>query len=362
MRIAHVVFSLKVGGQERLILNLSRALMERGHEVMVVCLSEGGALRREFGPIRIIDTIRSGGFEPTLFARLARVFASERPDVVHTHNPGPLIYAAPAARAVLVRRVVHTKHGANAVYTRRSLAMARVASRLLTAFVPVSAETAQVARKLERVPDRLLHVIPNGIPLSEFGKSAASRARVRGELGIPTGAFVVGTVGRLVVEKDYPLLVRAVAPMLDEQTRLVIVGEGPARDDIEREIAASVPEASRRFVTLTGVRQDVPAVLASFDVFALSSQTEGLPLVVPEAMASTLPVVPTAVGGLPGIVPREVGLLVPHGDADALASAIDELRRDDLKRRRLGESAHAYAHQRFSLEQMTTEYERLYRS
>src|SRR5258706_10445234 len=92
MRIAHVVFSLKVGGQERLILNLSRELATRGHDVSVICLTEGGALRREFGSIAIVDVNRHGGFEPTLFPRLARAFLSLKPDVVHTHNPGPLMY------------------------------------------------------------------------------------------------------------------------------------------------------------------------------------------------------------------------------------------------------------------------------
>src|SRR5438445_9812178 len=146
MRIVHVVFSLKIGGQERLILDLSRALAARGHDVTVICLTEGGALRREFDAIRIVDVNRRGGFEPSLFPRLARAFLALHADVVHTHNPGPLMYAAPAARAVLVKRVVHTKHGANAVYTRRSLVVARAAARMVTAFVPVSEETAAVAR------------------------------------------------------------------------------------------------------------------------------------------------------------------------------------------------------------------------
>src|SRR5258706_11042598 len=176
MRIANVVFSLKVGGQERLILNLSRELATRGHDVTVICLSEGGSLRGEFDGIRVVDVSRQGGFEPTLFPRLARTFLELKPDVVHTHNPGPLMYATPAARAVLVRRVVHTKHGANAVYTRKSLAFTRTAVRMLTAFVPVSNETAEVARELERGPERILHVIPNGIPLAHFGADPAARA------------------------------------------------------------------------------------------------------------------------------------------------------------------------------------------
>jgi sugar transferase (PEP-CTERM/EpsH1 system associated) len=360
MRIGHVVFSLKIGGQERLILNLSRELEARGHEVMVICLTEGGALRREFGSIPIVDIHRRGGFEPSLFPRLARCFLELRPNVIHTHNPGPLMYAAPAARAALVRRVVHTKHGANAVYTRRSLAFARAAVRTLSAFVPVSEETAEVARALERVPERLLHVIPNGIPLAQFNADPDVRARVRDTLGIDREAIVIGSVGRLVVEKDYPLLVRAVAPMLGPRLRLVLVGEGPARGEIEEEVARTVPETARTFVTLTGARHDVPALMAGFDIFALSSKTEGLPLVVPEAMASSLPVVATAVGGVPSVVPGSVGMLVPHGDSAAFRAALEALAANAEERRAKARAARAYAHARFSIETMTTAYENLY--
>ncbi len=356
MRIAHVVLSLDVGGQERLILNLSRALALRGHDVHVVSLTEGGGLRAEFGTIPTHDVARTaGGFEPWLIARLARAIARLRPDAVHTHNAGPLIYAAPAARAARVKRVVHTKHGNNE-YSAASLFLARAAAQTVSAFVPVSEETAVVARQKERPRSRLIKVIRNGIPLAEFGRDPSAGARVRAQLGIPEGAVVVGSVGRLVSEKDYPLLVRAMAPLLREGVRLVLVGEGPARP----EITAAISPAIAPFVTLTGVRSDVPDLLGAFDIFVLSSRTEGLPLVVPEAMASSLPVVATAVGGLPGIVPKSVGSLVPHGDASALTVAIAALVNDEPMRRRMGDAAQAYAHESFSIERMTLEYETLY--
>jgi glycosyltransferase involved in cell wall biosynthesis len=180
---------------------------------------------------------------------------------------------------------------------------------------------------------------------------------VRAELGVPPEAVLVGTVGRLVGEKDVPLLVRALAPELGPDLRLAIVGEGAARKEIER----AIDPGTRPFVTLTGRRTDVPALLSAFDVFALSSRTEGLPLVVPEAMASALPVVATAVGGLPGIVPKEVGALVPHGDERALRAAVLELACDREQREGKGRAARAYAHERFSIDRMTRDYERLYR-
>jgi glycosyltransferase involved in cell wall biosynthesis len=125
-------------------------------------------------------------------------------------------------------------------------------------------------------------------------------------------------------------------------------------------IEAAIPEGAARFVTLTGMRRDVPRLMSALDVFCLSSRTEGLPLVVPEAMACGLPIVATKVGGLPGIVPAEVGVLVAHGDEEALRAALTGLAGDGPKRTKMADAARAYAHARFSLERMTTDYERLY--
>lgn len=355
MRILQVVLSLELGGQERLIVDLSHALAERGHDVRILSLTPGGSMRAELGGIEVIDVPKRDGFDFSLPFRLAPTLRRLQLDVVHTHNPIPLIYAAPVARGAGVRRLVHTKHGAN-VYSRASLAVARAATRTLSAFVAVSAETAQVAKTRERVPARLLHVIQNGIPLERYRRDLDARTRVRLELGIPEQAVVVGTVGRLAEEKDHPLLVRAMTSRLGPAVRLVIVGDGPCRQETEQAI---LPEVAP-YVTLTGARHDVPALLSAFDVFAMSSRTEGLPLVVPEAMAASLPVVVTAVGGLAGIVGPEVGSLAPYGDADALGRALADLIDDGPRRERMGEAARRFAHQSFSIDRMTRDYEALY--
>lgn len=356
MRILHIVQSLDMGGQERLILQLSRALLRRGHEAFVATLSPGGALRSEFEGIAITEIPRRPGFDPLALAKLTKHVSAIRPDAVHTHNPSPMFLGVPAARLLRVPSIVHTKHGAN-IYGPRSLRASRVVARWTTAFVAVSDGTAGAARVKERVPRHLLRVIPNGIPLHDFGENAETRSRIRDELGIPRDAFVIGSVGRLAPEKDYPLLVRATLPLLGERGRLVLVGDGPSRATIEE----TIPEERRRFVHLTGVRHDVSALLTAFDVFSLTSITEGLPLAIPEAMASGLPVVATAVGGLPGIVLPETGILAPHGDTEGLRRAFELLRNDPSKRAAMGRAAAQHAVRSFSLETMADRYEELYR-
>jgi glycosyltransferase involved in cell wall biosynthesis len=356
MRIVHVVQGLGIGGQERLVIYLSHELARRGHEPAIVTLSLGGELRAEVQGIPVYDVPRAGGVDYSLVARLAHLLRARRTDVVHTHNPAPMLHAVPAALLARVRRRVHTKHGVNR-YGRRGLWAARALVRTVHAVVAVSAETADVARAKELVPEQLLRVVPNGIPLRPYHPDAQAGARVRAQLGIRPDAFVVGSVGRLVADKDYPMLVRAVGHLLSERFRLVIVGDGEARAEIER----AIPVDRARYVTLTGVRRDVPAVLASFDLFALSSRTEGLPLAVPEAMASALPVVATAVGGLPSVVPATCGVLVRAGDEAELARTIGALARDRTRSRAMGQSARSHALARFSIERMADDYERIYR-
>jgi glycosyltransferase involved in cell wall biosynthesis len=356
MRIVHVVQGLGIGGQERLVVHLSRELAARGHDPAIVSLSLGGRVRAEAAGVPVYDAPRRSGADPALVARLVALLAKLRADVVHTHNPAPLLHAIPAALIAKVPRRIHTKHGAN-LYGRSALWAARLAVHGLHALVAVSAETAAVARWKERVPLRLLRVVPNGIPLHAYAPDASARQRARAELGIPSAAFVVGSVGRLAPEKDYPLLVRALTPMLGEGVRLVLVGEGEGRSAIERAIA---PEKAP-FVTITGARTDVATLLAAFDVFALSSRTEGLPLAVPEAMCTALPVVATAVGGLPSSVPPDCGVLVPPGDEDSLRRAVAGLAGDRARAAAMGRSARRHALARFSLDRVTDAYEAVYR-
>ncbi|MBP9113795.1 MAG: glycosyltransferase, partial [Polyangiaceae bacterium] len=123
MRIVHVVQSLGMGGQERLILDYSRELARRGHEPIIATMSPGGALRPEFDPIPVVDIPKSDGFDPLAIGRIAKKLSELSPDVIHTHNPPPLLYVVPAARLLRQRRIVHTKHGRN-IYGRNSLRLA----------------------------------------------------------------------------------------------------------------------------------------------------------------------------------------------------------------------------------------------
>ena len=189
---------------------------------------------------------------------------------------------------------------------------------------------------------------------------ALDAARFRVELGIPDDAWVVGTVGRLALEKDQALLIDAVAPLLSEGRQLVIVGDGPERGVLRARIAR-IPNG--RYVHMLGEREDVENILAALDAFALTSRTEGLPLVLLEAMATGLPVLSTAVGGIPDLLEHRVtGLLSPTGDRTSVTSQLEFLSTDRSLSRQMGEAGQREIHLLYSVDRMAREYEVLYES
>lgn len=359
--IFHVLTSFHVGGGERVAVDLAVRQHALGHRVTVVSLEAppDGPLSGELtrAGVRVRRVVKKPhGVDPTLTFRLAALFARQRADVVHTHNPLPLIYAAPAARLVRAR-VVHTKHGANAA-SARSRALRRRVAAFAHSFVAVSDETAEQARREHEAPLGRITVVRNGIDLSRFGPDADTRAAVRAELGIAAEAPVIGSVGRLIELKNHALLMEAVEPLLAEGVELMIIGDGPAMQSLQqRRDQSAYPQA----IHLLGARGDVPRLLTALDVFAMSSNSEGLPLVVPEAMATGLPVVCTAVGGLPSVVDDgQTGYLVPARDAGALTARLRELLDDVDACRRLGERARQVALDRYSADRMVADYAALY--
>lgn len=361
VHVTHVLSSFGTGGQERVALDLAVGQVRANYRVSVVSLAPApdGPLAAEFRAAGVgVDRVARSrpGIDPVLIFRLARWLRAAAVDLAHTHNPMALIYGAPAAR-LAGAAVVHTKHGSNPG-GRSALLAAKLAARFVDAFVAVSPETAAVARRRREVDDRRLSVIANGIDLGRFRQDSTARERVRSDLGIEPGSWVVGTVGRIAEEKNQALLLRAVAPLLGRKTRLVVAGDGPLLAPLS-ELASTLGISP--FVHFLGARSDVPDLLNALDAFVLCSNTEGLPLVIPEAMATGLPVVSTSVGGIPTVIDDgQTGLLVPAGDEQALRERVALLQADPDMSHTLGIRAQSAAARRFSAARMQSDYLQLY--
>ncbi|HEX2685581.1 MAG TPA: glycosyltransferase [Kofleriaceae bacterium] len=359
--VVHILSSFGMGGQERVAFDLAVSQLRAGWRVAALSLAPppDGPLAAEFHAAGIaVDRVARPrpGVDPVLVLRLARWLRTHRVDLVHTHNRMALIYGAPAGR-LAGARVVHTKHGNNPKGGTRLFA-GKLSARLVDAFVAVSAETAEFARKRNEIDERRLMVIANGIELGRFHPEPAARARVRNELGIAGDAWVIGTVGRIATEKNQALLLRAMAPLLGPKVRLIVAGDGPLLPALS-ELAGTL--GVTQLTHLLGARRDVPDVLNALDVFVMSSDTEGLPLVVLEAMATSLPVVSTSVGGIPNVLEEgQTGFLVPAGDEAALRHRVEKLYSDPAASRACGARARSAAVTRFSAERMQRDYLELY--
>jgi glycosyltransferase involved in cell wall biosynthesis len=287
----------------------------------------------------VVALNKKPGVDWRLFWKIARLARTEKVDVIHTHNSAAHIYGAIGGKLAGVK-VLHTEHGKNLGEEARAFRLNRRAGRFTDLTVAVSEKIGREARDCEGVPADRLALVANGICVERFGlpRQATSRR--------------VGTVGRLVREKNYPLLLRAVSAITNAE--LVFVGDGPLREELGREAG---PE-----VQFLGQRADIAELLAGFDVFALSSSTEGMSIALLEAMAAACPIVVTAVGGNTELIQHEItGLVVPPNDATALRGAIERLLNDRGLANRLGAAAREVARQRHSVAVMTQRYEELWR-
>lgn len=367
MRVVQVVPSLSVGGAERVAAMLALEQKARGHEVEVFALgpATGSWIEAELGrawvPVRFLD--KGPGLDLRVVPRLARALRRARPDVIHTHLH-VLKYVLPALFAAPGAKLVHTVHNlADREVEPQSLRLQKlVFGRLVEPVAIGEAVAASMAQVYGRPPR---FCIPNGVPTAHFQAPEGARAAVRGSLGLPDGTPVVLAAGRLNPQKNHPILLDAMArPALAAlDAHLLLAGEGELHGALAER--AAQPDLAGR-VHLLGVRADMPALFGAADVFALSSTWEGNPLVVMEAMSAGLPVVATAVGCVPELVragPGEAapGLLVPAGDADALAGALAELLGSPRARREAGEAAGRRAREVFDVGVMTEAYLRVYR-
>jgi sugar transferase (PEP-CTERM/EpsH1 system associated) len=362
-----VVLGLDVGGLERVVLRLLERLDRARFAPSVVALERAGALAHELEHLDVPLTVmpRKDRLDPALAFRLARVLREHDARVVHTHNPTPHLYGAVAAglaRPVLrpdaAPRVVHTKHGRNYPTEPRKVGVNRVASALTDRVVAVSEDAREVAVAIERVPAHKVVTILNGVDTDEYrprGHVDAARAR----LGVASGGFHVGCVARLSPEKDHATLLAAFAALLRDRpdAHLTLVGDGTERDRLEG-LARELGLASA--VTFAGMRDDVAEVLDAFDVFALSSLTEGISLTLVEAASAGLPIVATDVGGNAEIVADgDTGLLVRPADPSALAGALARIAATE-RRAAMGLRGRERMIARFGAAEMTRAYEALY--
>jgi glycosyltransferase involved in cell wall biosynthesis len=265
-----------------------------------------------------------GRFDPRIATDVAALARRMDARVLHVHGYAAADFGRLAARLAGARLVLH-EHFADPRLPRYQAFADRVLAPLTDAAIAVSGSTRDFLVRERFVPAEKVRLVWNGAPLDEFAPVPRERAlRLRREMGLPDGAVVVGSIGRLNAQKGHAYLIDAAARLRHlDALRVLIVGDGDLLPDL-RARAAESGVADR--VVFAGHRTDVPDVLGALDVFCLSSLYEGTPLALFEAMAAAKPIVSTAVDGCREVlVDGETALLVPPKDAPALAAALERL-------------------------------------
>ncbi len=355
-----LVLSLSPGGTERLVIEICRHLATTVESV-VCCLDAPGEWASEVTALNIpvLSLSRTPGFHPSIARQLAQLISEHNIDVVHCHHYSPYVYGLLASALRPGTKLVFTEHGrlSNAAPSWKRRLVNPLLSLWPGRLCAVSNDLKQFM-VAEGFPDRRIEVVYNGIDAGHRprpGQCAAAREA----LGIAKDAFVVGTVGRLDPVKNLPALLRAhaVVNARHPNAHLVIVGDGPEQAMLDQEARRlGISDA----VTFAGHRGDARFLMSGFDVYVNCSTYEGVSLTILEAMAATLPVVATRVGGNPEVViDHETGLLVP-GQARAVADAVLALAADPLRRHILGEAGRWRVKRHFSLDRMAQQYAGFY--
>jgi glycosyltransferase involved in cell wall biosynthesis len=267
--------------------------------------------------------------DTTTLRKLYRLMREWKPDVVHTHTAKAGFVGRVAARLARVPVVVHTFHGHvfhgyfSAATTRFYMTLERLAARLADAIIANTEGLRDELVDTYRITSReRVFISPLAVDLEPFLTAPRKQGRFRAAWSIPADVPLIGIVGRLVPIKNHKLFMEAAARIRQElpQARFVVVGDGETRHDLEQQVQAL---GLRDAVTFTGWMRDLAAVYSDLDTAVISSNNEGVPGSITEALCARCPVVSTAVGGVPEMLEHgDVGLLVPPGDADALARAI----------------------------------------
>jgi glycosyltransferase involved in cell wall biosynthesis len=362
IKVVHIIPMLGPGGAERVAVDIVRGLNRQRFEVAVIsiwrrvgcelesCLDQCDVPAQYLG--------KGWGFDGRTYHRLHRVLREHHPDVVHTHLQ-VLRYALPSLLLLKPTSVVHTVHNlAEREIEPRARCIQRFAFNHGIVPVAVSEEVALSLKHVYGV--RQCRVIPNGIPTNRYANLQGTRREWRAKIGFTDHHVLFVCVARFARQKNHALLLKAFAqgPASDPNAHLVLVGDGALQEQLESQVENL---GVARQVHFLGLRADIPDVLGATDVFVLSSDWEGNPLSMMEAMASGLPIVSTAVGGVPSLIANgREGFLVPRGDIKGFSGAMTFLLRDQETRRSMGTAAARRAKENFDVSKMIRAYEQLY--
>lgn len=375
-RVLHPITRLIVGGAQENTLYTATLLDPDRYQVDVICGPQTGsegslieeARQRGISLTILPDLLRqiSPRRDLRALAQMVKIIRQGRYDIVHTHSSKAGIIGRLAARLAGTPVIVHTVHGWSfheympASTRQLYIWLERWMARLTDALIVVTGRDIDKGLQAGIGRAGQYHLIRSAIPLDEFQPGLYEREAERAGLGIPAGAAVIGNVGRFSAQKN-PLdwirvagQVTAVCP----QAFFLMVGDGPLRGEVEAEIQK---QGLDKRILLTGLRRDAARMMAAMDIFLLTSLWEGLPRVIPQAMAMNLPVVANLADGTAEAIQDGInGYLCAPGDLAQMAGQVVELVNHPLKRLEMGANGREIAARDYDLKTMIAQIDQLY--
>jgi len=367
--LLHVVYRFDIGGLENGIVNLINHMPLNAYRHAVLALTEVTNFRQRIqrNDVKFISLGKPPGHGVWQYPKLFKLFRELRPAIVHTRNLAALEVQIPAwAAGVPVR--IHGEHGRDVGDLDGNNVLYQRVRRFYKPFV--DHYTALSTDLVDYLVDKI-HVAPeaitqtyNGVDVESFCSAADGPQPIAGCPFDPSQHWLVGSVGRMQAVKDPVMLAHAfvqaikLAPELIHHMRLVMVGDGPLRDHAKAVLAAA---DMSHLAWFPGERNDVADVMRGLHAFAMPSLSEGICNTILEAMASSLPVVATAVGGNADLVVHgQTGKIVQPGDSQAMAYKLVQLAFNPERARLMGQAGRQRVVSNFSMHAMVSKYQLMY--
>jgi glycosyltransferase involved in cell wall biosynthesis len=376
MKVLHPITRLIVGGAQENTLYTAQYLNPDLYSVQVITGpqtgSEGSLLTeasiRGINLTILPELVReiSPKNDAVAFMKLVKLLKRDRYAIVHTHSSKAGILGRLAARRARIPVIVHTVHGwsfhdhMHPILRLVYIFLEKLVYRYTDAMIFVSQKDIERGKFTKILTKQNYYLIRSAIPLDLFDPTLYSQALSRDRLGIPANVPVLGNVGRFSAQKDPLSWIRVAAQVhaIIPECYFLLVGDGPLKGQVLQAIKEF--DLGHR-VILTGLRRDVPELLSAMDVFLLTSLWEGLPRVVPQALAMGLPVVSNQVDGISdAVIDGQTGFLARPGDTQALATHCVRLLQEPSLRQMLGTNGKLFVQTEFSLERMIEQLEEIY--
>ena len=368
LKVLHSVLSLEVGGLENGVVNLVNNAPE-DMQVDILCLRARGTLadRITLAKARVLmaPNLEDHSIKTAIQTHID-VLAEGDYDIIHTHGWSTMLAGALAAWILRLKRfgkrplVVNGEHGVFYDQGWKKRFFQRLLFNRMDGNLSVSADLGLRMEAAFGLKAQTFHCILNGVDVNRFSPNAEVRSQRRQEFGFTDQELVIGTVGRLVAIKNYPMLIQSFAALKQQyqHLRLLFCGDGQERKALE----ALVDELGlSQSVTFAGRIDYVAEAMQTFDIFALTSDMEGLPNTLLEAMATGVPSIVTDVGGSREVMPESGGILVKAGDLEQFLASLTNLVESPDVRTQFASNALEHVRGHLSLQAMADGYYDYYR-